>query len=161
MVTSIAGVVTLLLARGHYSIDVVIAYWITTRIWWMYHTMANNSNLKEIDGKKDNQNNFLKKVRYVIVNTGHFLVLKQYYINKNIGIQMLFVPLLQLWWWYIFRYFECNVPENLPHKFTWPIPNALIHSRPVQFISQILKRGGRRSNSEAPIENVESNVHLP
>lgn len=75
MVTSIAGVVTLLLARGHYSIDVVIAYWITTRIWWMYHTMANNSNLKEIDGKKDNQNNFLKKVRYVIVNTGHFLVI--------------------------------------------------------------------------------------
>ena len=62
MVTSIAGVVTLLLARGHYSIDVIIAYWVTTRIWWIYHTLANNANLKELDGYAENPNNFLKKV---------------------------------------------------------------------------------------------------
>ena len=65
MVTSLAGVVTLLLARGHYSIDVIIAYWITTRIWWMFHTMANNANLKETNGYLENQNNFLKKVHLI------------------------------------------------------------------------------------------------
>ena len=62
MVVSIAGVVTLLLARGHYSIDVIIAYWITTRIWWIFHTISNNENLKEIGSFGENQNNYLKKV---------------------------------------------------------------------------------------------------
>ena len=66
MVVSIAGVVTLLLARGHYSIDVIIAYWITTRIWWMFHTIANNENLKEVGGFGENENNYLKKV--IIIN---------------------------------------------------------------------------------------------
>lgn len=56
---SVAGVVFLLLARGHYSVDVVIAYWITTRIWWIYHTMCNNGNLL-----KDHRNkrNYLRKM---------------------------------------------------------------------------------------------------
>ena len=64
MFTSIAGVVTLLLARGHYSIDVIIAYWVTTRIWWIFHTLANNANLKEVNGSSENPNNFLKKVNF-------------------------------------------------------------------------------------------------
>jgi len=43
---SVAGVVLLILARGHYSIDVLVAYWITSRLWLFYHTMANNTVLK-------------------------------------------------------------------------------------------------------------------
>ena len=31
------GVTFLLLGRGHYTIDVLIAYYVTTRLWWMYH----------------------------------------------------------------------------------------------------------------------------
>ena len=62
MVVAIAGVVTLLIARGHYSIDVVVAYWITTRIWWIFHTLAKNANLKEIDGYGKNDNNYLKNL---------------------------------------------------------------------------------------------------
>ncbi len=42
---SATGVLTLLFARGHYSIDVVLAYWVTTRLWWIYHTMANDRGL--------------------------------------------------------------------------------------------------------------------
>jgi shingomyelin synthase len=52
------GIVTLLLSRGHYSIDVVIAYWITTRLWWMYHTLANHEVLKSAD----NSENYLNKI---------------------------------------------------------------------------------------------------
>lgn len=32
-INAITGVALLLMARGHYSIDVIIAYWITTRLW--------------------------------------------------------------------------------------------------------------------------------
>ena len=100
MAIGIAGVVTLLIARGHYSIDVVIAYWITTRIWWIFHTLAKNPNLKEVNGFGRNENNYLKN----------------------------------LWWWYIFRYFECNVPICLPRRFNCPVPNALLKSKCVQHI---------------------------
>ena len=43
--TSVGGVVFLLLARGHYSIDVIVAYYVTTRLWWIYHTLAHNQQL--------------------------------------------------------------------------------------------------------------------
>jgi len=39
--TSSCGVLFLLMARGHYTIDVLVAYWVSSRIWWTYHTMAN------------------------------------------------------------------------------------------------------------------------
>lgn len=41
------GVVMVLIARAHYTVDCVIAYYITTRLWYVYHTMANNQSLKE------------------------------------------------------------------------------------------------------------------
>lgn len=40
------GVVMLELSHGHYSVDVIIAYYVTTRIFWTYHTLANNASLK-------------------------------------------------------------------------------------------------------------------
>ena len=40
------GVVFVMVAHGHYTVDVLIAYYVTTRVFWMYHTMANNSVLK-------------------------------------------------------------------------------------------------------------------
>jgi len=56
---SFAGILFLVLARGHYSIDVVVAYWITTRLWYIYHTMTNNGTLL-----KDSRNsrNYLRKM---------------------------------------------------------------------------------------------------
>jgi len=44
------GVAFLLLQRGHYSIDVVLAYWITSRLWYLYHTAAHNQQLKQRGG---------------------------------------------------------------------------------------------------------------
>lgn len=38
---SASGVICILIAHEHYSIDVVIGYFATTRTFWWYHTMAN------------------------------------------------------------------------------------------------------------------------
>lgn len=41
--SSSVGVIFLLLAHGHYTVDVVIAYYITTRLFWNYHSMTKQS----------------------------------------------------------------------------------------------------------------------
>ncbi|VDM45304.1 unnamed protein product [Toxocara canis] len=46
LMVSAAGVILLLISRGHYSIDVIISYWISTRVFWTYHTLAAYPNLK-------------------------------------------------------------------------------------------------------------------
>lgn len=38
---SASGVICILVGHEHYSVDVVIAYFVTTRTFWTYHTMAN------------------------------------------------------------------------------------------------------------------------
>ncbi|XP_038107942.1 phosphatidylcholine:ceramide cholinephosphotransferase 1 isoform X1 [Culex quinquefasciatus] len=47
---SLTGVTMVLLAHGHYTIDVLIAYYVTTRLFWTYHTLANNSLLLKQNG---------------------------------------------------------------------------------------------------------------
>ncbi|KAI6224100.1 PAP2-C domain-containing protein [Aphelenchoides besseyi] len=44
---SLVGVVCLIVSRGHYTVDVIIAYWITTRVFWQYHTMTNFAILRD------------------------------------------------------------------------------------------------------------------
>ncbi|XP_034413381.1 phosphatidylcholine:ceramide cholinephosphotransferase 2 [Cyclopterus lumpus] len=52
---SASGVVCILVAHEHYSIDVVIGYIATTRTFWWYHTMANTHALRQAP------NNFLSR----------------------------------------------------------------------------------------------------
>jgi len=47
VLSTISGVCFLMLGRGHYSIDVLIAYWITTRLWCLIHSMASHASLKQ------------------------------------------------------------------------------------------------------------------
>ncbi|KAK9507079.1 hypothetical protein O3M35_008898 [Rhynocoris fuscipes] len=46
-VASALGISLVLLARGHYTVDVLIAYYVTTRVFWIYHTLANHKKLKQ------------------------------------------------------------------------------------------------------------------
>ncbi|XP_033332183.1 phosphatidylcholine:ceramide cholinephosphotransferase 2 isoform X5 [Megalopta genalis] len=70
-ITVLVGVVMVLVAHGHYTVDVLIAYYVTTRLWYIYHTLANNSHLKQYE-----PNNFLTRLWW-------FRMFK--YFEKNVG----------------------------------------------------------------------------
>ncbi|XP_060749538.1 phosphatidylcholine:ceramide cholinephosphotransferase 2 [Tachysurus vachellii] len=44
---SLMGAVFILVAHEHYSVDVVVAYFVTSRLFYWYHTMANNQSLRD------------------------------------------------------------------------------------------------------------------
>ncbi|CAN7937565.1 unnamed protein product, partial [Ixodes hexagonus] len=46
LVLSSVGIFMVLLSRGHYTVDVVVSYYATTRLFWIYHNLANNQFLK-------------------------------------------------------------------------------------------------------------------
>ena len=75
----------------------------------MFHTLANNEAMKAELSSSSRSN---------ISSINHNNYLKR------------------AWWWYIFCYFERNVPHNLPHKFSWPIPKKIENSRPIQYIKR-------------------------
>ncbi|XP_057712222.1 phosphatidylcholine:ceramide cholinephosphotransferase 2-like [Corythoichthys intestinalis] len=52
---SASGVICILVAHEHYSIDVLVGYFVTTRLFWWYHTMANTHALRRVP------NNFLSR----------------------------------------------------------------------------------------------------
>ncbi|XP_044735305.1 phosphatidylcholine:ceramide cholinephosphotransferase 1-like [Chrysoperla carnea] len=55
-ILAMCGVVMVLIAHGHYTVDVIIAYYITTRLFWLYHTLCNN-----IIFKNSSTNNYIGK----------------------------------------------------------------------------------------------------
>ena len=113
------GIVTLLLSRGHYSIDVVIAYWITTRLWWMYHTLANHEVLKSAD----NSENYLNKIWWWYI----FNYFEGNEIRQYASIIMIFFReiIFIFGFWHNF-YFLGRVPPRLPREYGWPIPEKLL-----------------------------------
>ncbi|XP_076656199.1 phosphatidylcholine:ceramide cholinephosphotransferase 2 isoform X3 [Halictus rubicundus] len=70
-ITVLVGVIMVLVAHGHYTVDVLIAYYVTTRLWYIYHTLANNPHLKQYE-----PNNFLTRLWW-------FRMFK--YFEKNVG----------------------------------------------------------------------------
>lgn len=82
------GIIMLEISHGHYTIDVLIAYYITTRVFWTYHTLANNANLK-VSAIIFPQFQFLKICKFIglifvcnicdhFLNTESVLVLQQF-----------------------------------------------------------------------------------
>lgn len=84
------GIVFLEFAHGHYSIDVVVAYYITTRVFWTYHTLANNMELKE----KTERNYYSREWWFRIFQ----------YFERNVGGQVPNEYYCSYWWpekWYV------------------------------------------------------------
>lgn len=45
-ITAWIGMICLLVSHGHYTIDVIVGYYTTTRLFWIYHTFSNHTDLK-------------------------------------------------------------------------------------------------------------------
>lgn len=56
LASSILGVILILVARGHYLIDVLLAYFVTTTIFYIYHTLIHNRSLRH-----KSQNNYIAR----------------------------------------------------------------------------------------------------
>ena len=93
----------------------------------MFHTLANNEVMKTELTATSSSN---------ISNINHNNYLKR------------------AWWWHIFCYFERNVPHNLPHKFSWPIPKKMQDSRAIQYI----KRKFDGSNNDSGLDESGKNL---
>jgi hypothetical protein len=65
--------------------------------------------------------------------------------------------LKNLWWWYIFRWFECNVPVYVPHAYNWPLPKILLECKLVQCLCSTLRKGKERT-ARTLRTNGESNL---
>lgn len=48
------GVAFLVVSRGHYTIDVILSYFVCTRVFWSYHTMAAHPTLRVSDRLVEN-----------------------------------------------------------------------------------------------------------
>ena len=42
-----SGIICIVLSHEHYTIDILIAYFVTTHHFWVYHTMASDSRLEQ------------------------------------------------------------------------------------------------------------------
>ena len=60
--------------------------------------------------------------------------------------------LLNIWWMYIFRYFEGGVGRPLPKGFNFPWPKRLTRFRPDFLAPASARRGGRRRRSAVDLE---------
>lgn len=44
---AVAGVGMLMMSRGHYTVDVIIAYFVTTRLWYMHNAIISNRHFQQ------------------------------------------------------------------------------------------------------------------
>jgi shingomyelin synthase len=71
-IMALVGIVLVLVSRGHYTIDVLVAYYVTTRLFWIYHSLANNNFLKVMKQQKSLL--ILRCTTQIIINFRKFIL---------------------------------------------------------------------------------------
>lgn len=85
--SSVLAVFCILISRGHYLIDVILAYYVTTRVFWIYHTLAYNHSLRVL-------------AYHVTPYSSLLIVYPQMESPSNY--------LSNVCWWPLFKYFEVS-----------------------------------------------------
>lgn len=129
--SSFTGIISISISRGHYLIDILLAYYVTTRVFWIYHTLANNYSLRVCTYmcvyvyymyvyvyivKCMYTYTYLYAYLYVFICVLIHTYMYEYVLIRDI---LLFVSqtssqtnyLSRVWWWHLFRYFE-----SIPHE---------------------------------------------
>ena len=72
-VASFSAAVFLIISRGHYTIDVLAAYYVTTRLWWNYHAIALNQSLRNNNPRQfaPSKELWYPMIVYLEENSGH------------------------------------------------------------------------------------------
>ncbi|XP_038677209.1 phosphatidylcholine:ceramide cholinephosphotransferase 1 isoform X4 [Scyliorhinus canicula] len=127
-ILSIVGVFCILLAHDHYTVDVVVAYYITTRLFWWYHTMANQQTLSHAattahtEGKWEIESQREESMTWRDVNSSGESRIERHSSQE----QVLKEPsetnfLSQVWWYKFFRFLESNVQVIVPRTYHLPL----------------------------------------
>ncbi|MEQ2197526.1 hypothetical protein XENOCAPTIV_030842 [Xenoophorus captivus] len=107
MLTLISGVICILVGHEHYSVDVVVAYFVTTRTFWWYHTMANTHTSLFI------RDEFPLSLVFNSISAQELRGAPNNYLSR-------------VWWNPVFNFLEKNVQTTVPVVFL--SPRALLSS---------------------------------
>ena len=93
---TVVGVGFLVVSRGHYTIDVIISYYVCTRVFWNYHTLAAHTTLRVSHQPQ------MPPTR-LFQNSVHNHHRKEF-------------------WFPIFQILESKIQKPVPRRFDSPIP---------------------------------------
>lgn len=109
---SAVGIFCILLAHDHYTVDVVVAYYITTRLFWWYHTMANQQVSRSYGTVP------FSVTVHVRVDTNKCCLC---HLSQSLKGTSQSNPFSKVWWYRLFQYFEENVSGTVPRNYQLPV----------------------------------------